>query len=464
MKKTINFILILALSFFFLGCKEDYTIPEDVNTVNLFTINDSHGAFVTDEYPGFEKVSSVIKSLESQYGRFIKIANGDIFQGSYVSNVNFGLPMVEALNQMDFDAFVIGNHEFDWGLDKIAKYKDNEPSNGEADFPFLAANIVYKDTGERIPWTDDYAIIENNGYKVGLIGLIGSGLESSISSAMVADYEFLDTENIVQELALKLRNEEKCDAVVVATHNYKDIEIREFLNLPNESRIDAVITGHNHLKVSTTKMRSDEYQVPIIQCKDKNQNVGAVIIEMDAEKSPVSAQIIHENPADYPSDKKLSDLIKKYASDIQKGNRVIGYTPENLSEGRLGREMAQAMYEKYDVEVAFINTGGVRAELKTGNIKVKDIYEVFPFDNRIILTSISGYELSNLISRHSGYLYSYPNFSTLNIESNKTYQIVTIDYVFTGSYYQSYFKYSTPEDKGLMRDVFIEYVENFYMK
>ena len=73
MKKAINLILILAISFFFLfGCEEDYTIPEDVNTVNIFTMNDTHGAFVSDEYPGMEKVSMTIKGMESEYGRFVK--------------------------------------------------------------------------------------------------------------------------------------------------------------------------------------------------------------------------------------------------------------------------------------------------------------------------------------------------------------------------------------------------------
>ena len=100
------------------------------------------------------------------------------------------MPLVDAMNYLDFDAFVIGNHEFDWGIEKIAQYKDGDPSNGEAEFSFLAANIVYKETGEKLPWTDDYVIVENNGYKVRIIGVIGK-LESSIASEMVADYDFL---------------------------------------------------------------------------------------------------------------------------------------------------------------------------------------------------------------------------------------------------------------------------------
>lgn len=462
MKKTFNLLLILLGLFIIFGCDEDNPIPEEVNTVNILTINDSHGSFVTDEYPGMDKVSAAINSLEATYGRFIKIANGDIFQGSYVSNVNYGKPMLEALNLLGFHAFVLGNHEFDWGLDKIAAYKDGDPDNGEADFPFLAANIVYKETGERLPWTEDYVVVENNGYRVGIIGLIGSNLENSIASDMVADYEFLDSKPIVQELSLKLRDEEDCDVVVVATHNYYDFEIRSFVRLPEESRVDAIICGHSHQKVSDSRMRSDGYQVPVIQCDDKNETVGAIVIEMSEDKTPVKANVLHKEPGDYYQDKKLSDLIKKYSRDIEEGNRAIGYTTEFLSEGRVGRETVKALCEKYGVDVAFINTGGVRESLKTGIIKVKDIYEVYPFNNRVIVTAISGVELTRLISAQASFLYSYPNLSSLVVESEKTYRVATIDYVFTGSYYQSYFRNSPRDDKDLLRDVFIEYIAEFY--
>ena len=84
-------------------------------------INDTHGAFVDNQYPGVERLASLIKQLGDEY---IKIANGDILQGSYISNILCGYPMIDALNNMNFNAYVIGNHEFDWGLDKIAEYKD----------------------------------------------------------------------------------------------------------------------------------------------------------------------------------------------------------------------------------------------------------------------------------------------------------------------------------------------------
>ena len=136
-------------------------------------INDTHGAFVDNQYPGVERLASLIKQLGDEY---IKIANGDILQGSYISNILCGYPMIDALNNMNFNAYVIGNHEFDWGLDKIAEYKDGNLTNGEANFPFLGANIIDKKTNEIVDFLEPYTIIEKKDVRVGIIGLIGSRL------------------------------------------------------------------------------------------------------------------------------------------------------------------------------------------------------------------------------------------------------------------------------------------------
>jgi len=119
-----------------------------------------------------------------------------------------------------------------------------------------------------------------------------------------------------------------------------------------------------------------------------------------------------------------------------------------------------AMKEKYNAEVAFINTGGVRAEIGVGPIKVKDIYQVFPFDNAVIVTEISGSQLELLYQEQSGYLYFNNDFNFYNINQDQTYRIATIDYVYYQNYYIEYFYEFPPILTGdMMRDVFIEYLE-----
>ena len=188
------------------------------NEYTVFMINDTHGAFNDGDFPGFTKLSTVIKTVENSYGEIIKIGNGDLFQGSYISNIFYGLPIIEGMNLMEFDAFVIGNHDFDWGLDKIKVYYDGNVENGEATFPILGANVYEKSTNQRVDWIDPYTIVEKNGVKVGIIGLIGYNLESSILAENVADYDFVYPVTLVSDYAKELREELGCDSVIVSIH------------------------------------------------------------------------------------------------------------------------------------------------------------------------------------------------------------------------------------------------------
>lgn len=458
-RKRIIFILLILLTITLYGCQPEQT--DIVGTqVNIFAFNDTHGAFNTDSnYTGIDKVDGVIASLEGANGEYIKVANGDIFQGSYVSNKHHGLPLIEALNEMEIDAFVIGNHEFDWGIEEIALYKDGNEANGEADFDFLAANIVYKETNKNLSWTKDYVVVENNGYKVGIIGVIGEGLESSIASDKVAAYRFLNPVPLVEELSEELRQEKKVDAVVVSIHGYDEYTNEKLAELDGNSRVDAIICGHTHQKIETYEMRSDGYKVPIIQSDDKNDTVGEVILTMENKKA-VTGSIKHYDPSKYTATTRMKNIIDKYAATINEGETVVGYTPESLSRNRIGSEITLAMTEQYGCDVAVVNTGGVRNEISTGNIKVKNVFDVFPFDNIIIVTTIKGDKLKAMYEEQGSYLY-FNDFNFYNIDEFKTYSLVTIDYVFTSNYYTKYFSNSTPEYKDVyIRDVFITYLQD----
>ena len=438
---------------------EDEGEEPSSNYLNIFSINDTHGAFNSDDKnAGLDKVGTVIKDLEASNGSYIKVANGDIFQGTYVSNIYRGRPLVEALNALEFDAFVIGNHEFDWGIEEVAKYKDGNLENGEANFPFLAANIVRKDNNQKLSWTEDYTIIERNGYKTAIIGVIGYGLESSILSEMVEDYRFLDPLPIIEDLTIKLRTVDKVDYVIVATHSYEVNTNRRISNLDGEAMVDAILCAHTHEQIAETEVRDDGYNIPIAQGRTKNGSVVNVRIEL-RDKKVYKANISHINPDGYNSDERLTSVISKYQTDIDEGDRVLTYTPERLSKSRLGNEMINAMLEEFDVDVAIINTGGVRTELSTGNIRVKDAFEVFPFDNKIMLTTMRGDKLRGLLNSQGSYLY-YNDDIMYSISNSKTYNVVTIDYVFTNGYYSEYFTNSFTLPNRLMRDVFIDYLES----
>lgn len=403
--------------------------------INIFSINDTHGAILTDDsVVGMEKVQSVINTITDP----IKVANGDIFQGGYTSNVTYGKVFIDILNEMQFDCFVIGNHEFDWGLEKISVYNDDNLENGEADFPFLSANIVYKDTGTTLEWLDPYTIVEQNGIRVGIIGVIGEYLTSSISQEYLTNYEFLDPVPIVGELSSTLRNEENCDIVVVATHEYEQDTNDRFASLKGDESVDAILCAHTHQKKAEYVTRSDGYKIPVMQSNTKNYTVGNVTLNVE-KGNITNTSIIHYYPRDYQSDERILEVIGKYQNIIDEGKEKIGYSYAYMSKGDLGMLAVNAMREYTNCDFAIMNTGGVRTTIDAGDILVEDIYEVFPFDNNIVYVTMTNQQLLNFYRNADGYIYISENFNPYNLTAS-SYTVAVIDYVYTYPYYQKYFQ------------------------
>ncbi|MFA7107163.1 MAG: hypothetical protein WC154_07675, partial [Candidatus Izemoplasmatales bacterium] len=89
--------------------------------IYFYSNNDFHGGAYTD-YNNFSRIVNKIKTMKANNDHVIALTNGDTLQGTPFSNYYHGKPFIEAMNIGDFDGFVIGNHEFDWGIDVIADY------------------------------------------------------------------------------------------------------------------------------------------------------------------------------------------------------------------------------------------------------------------------------------------------------------------------------------------------------
>ena len=449
----------------------DVTDKTIVGNVYFSILNDTHGAF-TDSNDGYSmaRVDTLFDGLEGKNGDYIKIATGDMLQGSYTSSKTYGLTIIETLNEMDFDAFVIGNHEFDWGLDKIAKYKDGDLSNGEADFPFLGANIYKKGTTIRPDWIEPYTVINYGELKVGIIGILGGDQESDISAQYIKDYEFVDNPaNIIKQCANELRMNKECDVVVLATHDHdtSDFEgknyISSLLTYTGTARIDAIFAGHSHWKVNESYTRKDGVIIPVVQNKTKNQTAQEVILNYNASNTVISGTSNCYYPSNYAESSDLDYIYEKYATLINESNQVFGTTSYQLSKATIGEYIVEAM-AKYDynnasydnIACAIINTSGVRTVIDSGDITAADVYNALPFENEIILVKIDGRYLNSISST---YYYTYKTTSTF--ATGVTYQVSIIDFVYYGGYLSNIINNKKEEYHSgiVMRDPFIEYIK-----
>jgi len=435
---------------------------DNKNNINFIMINDTHGSFVDDGFPGIGKVSTIIDEATNKNGEYIKIANGDVFQGSYVSNILSGKPLVDALNVMEFDCFVLGNHEFDWGLNEIAKYKDGNLENGEANFPFLGANIVYKDTGNPVEWIDPYVVVEYGNLNVGIIGLIGHEQESSILTENVADYEFIYPIELIKKYSEELRTEKDCDIVIVSVHDYDDELNYDISRLSGDQAVDGIFCGHTHQQINSSVTRKDGKQIFVLQGDDKNDSVSEAIIYLDEDNLYLSYNSRHYNPYSYNVDIDIQNVINKYQDEINEGERSLGYTSMYLDKYTLGMMSTNAMLEEFNVDVSIMNTGGVRATIEIGDINVKDVFSVFPFNNEVMLIQMTGRELKSLYDNDGSYLYFNNDFNAYSLDNNKLYNVAVIDYVFTSPYYEEFVGKEFTDTDILLRDILLEYLDNLF--
>lgn len=434
--------------------EKHYCQVDKEGKLTVFEINDTHGSLTTEDNGyGMAQVSTIIKELEKT-SELLKIANGDIFQGSYVSNTARGLPFIEILNNLNFDLFVIGNHEFDWGFDTIHQYKDGKKENGEADFPFVACNIYYKDSNEYVSWLEPYTICYKNGYKIGVIGAIGEGLESSISTKKVEDYEFVDPLPLIEGYAESLRVEEKCDVVIVSIHEYESSTNQRIATLNGDSRIDGIICGHTHQKINEYYSRSDNYRIPCVQSNTKNLSVGSIEYSLTGHLIN-SGTIKHYNPSYYDSDEAISNLLKKYQDLFNEAEEVIGYTSSYLGRDDIGYMAVNEMNKLLNVDVSCMNTGGIRTTINSGYVRIKNVFEVCPFDNQIIIVSINGRSLANYYRRQGNYLYFNTSFNPNNLNNDTVYKLAVIDYVYWGSGYYYLKDFPMTETNYYIRDILI---------
>ena len=414
-----------------------YTGSDSISDVLLFSINDTHGELYGDEDStrmSLAQVGGIINYLEEEKDQdYIKICAGDLFQGSYVSNMTEGLCMIDALNAMSFDCLVLGNHEFDWGLDVIYQYFDGIEENGEASFPLICCNVFDSSNSNLRPeWIQPYLIIEYYDVKVGIIGAIGADEESQIAASSLGTYWFDTEDQYVKRYAKELR-QYGCDVVVLAEHDYTEETLTRLAKLTGDYRIDAFICGHTHQSIETTFSRSDGYRIPTLQSYTKNGNVGTITIKL-TNKVPSGYLIAHFNKNFFnqyvlETDSKVDQVLAKYQYKYDEGSEVLYNLPRNLtSKQDIADYMIAAMNYYCNGDIGMVNTGGVRSSSHpSGPVTFADILEWFPFDNKVVYVIMTGEKLIQYYNHKSGMIFN-SDFDASAIISTEEYILTTSDY------------------------------------
>ena len=409
--------------------------PTEEITINLYASGDQHGVVEQTIYeskmlPSMPQYVAVLKNEMAQStGEDVIISNGDLWQGTYASNFNYGKMLNEIIEYVGYSSFTLGNHEFDWGEENIRENKSL------TSVPFLGANVVIRDTENLVDYVQPFAIIERSGLKIGIIGVIGKSQLTSITSSQVENVSFLNEEEAVMENSDRLRTEFDCDIVVASFHSGTSSlrsvikNLGEISENSGERYVDAVFTAHDH---SATKGSNNG--IPYNNSGNNSRNISHIALTYNqGSVDYVENRLIPTTDlVDVEEDAQTRAIVDKYCSQEikDKGNEVAGTINEIFSDNNQAPNMmAKAVYDycveqgQSDVVLSIVNVA--RADLLPDEVTYSEILDAFPFFNKTLIIDASGFDLISSASSN----YYYAPDPTWEIDANATYKIAVCDYL-----------------------------------
>lgn len=320
---------------------------------------------------------------------------GDDFQGTPISNFTRGGSQIEMMNLYNPDAFVLGNHEFDYSqysLDSVLKF---------AQFDVLSANVWlnYRNSLLGKP----YVVKEKAGVKFGIIGITLPELYEVTLPKNVENVTMLNTDSVIQAGITELKSQ-GCDVIVLLSHSGVDedkVYAEKFYK-----DIDIIVGGHSHTPLFKPKK---EFGVIIAQAGSYARWLGKLDIKVDVDNDTVLSSwgtlvetVMDSTIFDQPAANKISDMISAYAPQLK---RVIGkletdWKPGYNIETNMGQFQADAFRQKVNADVSFMNGGGIRKGLYRGDITEGDIWEISPFGNEMFVYNVTGKTLKQMVKNN----------------------------------------------------------------
>ena len=405
MKKIISVILSIV---FVLGIfpTVSFAAPNTENIIILYE-NDVHCAV-----EGYSKLSAMKKELQERYAYVGVVSVGDYIQGSSLGAISQGEYIVELMNLVGYDALTLGNHEFDYRMDRLAElvYLMNTKP--------VCCN--FQKIGETESYYEPYTIVSYGDVDIAYIGITTPHTITSSSPAQFKDDngEYIYTFNpetlydIVQD-NIDSAKSAGADYVIALSHigyaddeTHGDIEDIEDL-IRNTDGFDVVLDAHSHSVIEgKTVVDEGGNEVLLSSTGTKFEYIGKLTISDGEFKTelintaeyqktdPDIDSYIEKINAEYAvlGDRKVAfseiDLITQDAD----GNRLVRNTETNL-----GDLCAEAVRSVMGADIGYVNGGGIRADIMTGDITFNDLLSVFPFNNTIVLAEVNGQTIKDMM-------------------------------------------------------------------
>jgi 5'-nucleotidase/UDP-sugar diphosphatase len=441
--------------------------------VQILGLNETHGQLVplSQRNPdgtrtavgGAAALATYLEREEAENPlRTLIVDSGDFMQGPAISSYFEGKSTVEVFNEIGVYSVAVGNHEFDWGRDALNR------RIAEAKFAFLANNIIEDSTGTQPRGIAPYRIYKGDRLKVGVIGVGNPDTKNVTLPEATEGLSFLNidqTAAAVSDSVEELRAQ-KVETIVLTPHmgleSASEGPLAELLGkLPGGIRreLDFVLGGHISLDIST-KING----VPVVQPLGNTRGYADVTLTVDRDTGDVikyaatSDRVLTDS---VPPDPEVKAIVDRYQAQLDEAlGQVVGEATTDILRGpgetEMGNFVADSMRTYLpDVDFAFQNAGGLRADIAAGPITLEEIYAVLPFNNTLVTMNLTGAQVEQVLEEGANSQYGTVQVSGLKwaydadapfgnrvtrvtlpdgtpIDPNATYKIATNNFMAAG--------------------------------
>ena len=429
MKKIILVVLSLILV---LGMFPTVTFAEATSDdIIILYENDVHCAV-----EGYSKLAAMKKELSETYTNVGVVSVGDFVQGGTLGAVSKGEYIVNLMNKVGYDAIALGNHEFDYQLPRLNEL------NAMSNTKFISCN--FQKIGEDKSYFEPYTIVSYGNVDVAYIAITTPETINSSSPAQFKNdkgeliYTFNESKlyDIVQT-NINAAETAGADYVIALSHIGYDesgnlADITDVIE--NTDGFDVVLDAHSHsvIEEKVIKDKSGD-DVLLTSTGTKFEYIGKLTIKNGAFDTEL-VEVESYTKTDPVVDAYITEINENYA---QLGNRKIGESKVEFithdkdgnrlvrnAETNLGNFCSDALRVMTGADMSFVNGGGLRAPMESGDITFNDIFSVFPFNNQIVTAEISGQILIDFLEmavmnypEEDG---SFPHMSGVTFSVNKS--------------------------------------------
>lgn len=377
-----------------------------VEQVTILHLNDLHARLLPDEQGrgGFAHVATAIEEERARAEHAVVLHAGDMVQGSPVSTIFEGTPVFEVANRLGFDAHCLGNHEFDYGWEKIAEFRR------VTDAPILAANVLNSEGKRLVPAT---AVLTAGEIRIGIVGALTERLARLIKPAQSGPWRATPLVEALREPVAEMNA--TADLVVVLGHLFDDEDEAILRALPD---VDVLVGGHDHGGRDTELLIDGRIGIKL---RPYGRELGRLDIAFDRDAGQIVQhrwRRIQISQGRFSPKPAIAALVDQWESKVSERVDIeIAECVRALGRDDLKRMIERALREATGAQIAYMNRGGVRDSLTEGTVMARHIWNILPFDNLLVEASVRGDQLPE--EARAGQ----------DLEPGRMYSFVTNDYV-----------------------------------